>query len=99
MRGVEVVFVDCDKKTYNIDVKRIEKPLQIEIHVYLYVQPTNIDLILEIAKKCNILVIEDTFQAYGAKHKVLNVGTIKNCICFSFYPIILIILLKKFYIF
>jgi len=90
MTGARVVFVDCDEKTYNIDVKKIEKAItnrtKAIIPVHLYGQPADMDPILKIAKKYNLFVIEDAAQAHGAKYKGLNVGTIGDCACFSFYP-------------
>jgi dTDP-4-amino-4,6-dideoxygalactose transaminase len=90
MTGARVAFVDCDEKTYNIDVKRIEKAItnrtKAIIPVHLYGQPADMDPILEIAKRYNLFVIEDAAQAHGAKYKGLNVGTIGDCACFSFYP-------------
>lgn len=88
--GARVVFVDCDKDTYNIDVnqteKRITNKTKAIIPVHLYGQPAAMDDLLKIAKKHNLSVIEDAAQAHGAKYKGTNVGTLGDCATFSFFP-------------
>lgn len=88
--GARVVFVDCDEKTYNIDVQKIEKAITKKtkaiIPVHLYGQPADMDTILEIAKKYNLYVIEDAAQAHGSKYKNKSIGTFGVCACFSFFP-------------
>jgi len=88
--GARVVFVDCDEKTYNIDVQKIEKFItkrtKAIIPVHLYGQPADMDKVLEIAKKYNLYVIEDAAQAHGAQYKGKNIGTFGECACFSFFP-------------
>jgi dTDP-4-amino-4,6-dideoxygalactose transaminase len=90
LTGAKVVFVDCDEKTYNIDVKKLEQSItnrtKAIIPVHLYGQPADMEPILEIARKYNLKVIEDAAQAHGAKYKGLKIGTIGDCACFSFYP-------------
>ena len=90
LTGAKVVFVDCDEKTYNIDIKKIEKAItgrtKAIIPVHLYGQPADMDEILGIAKKYNLFVIEDAAQAHGAIYKNRNVGTIGDVACFSFFP-------------
>jgi dTDP-4-amino-4,6-dideoxygalactose transaminase len=90
MTGAKVVFVDCDEKTYNIDVIKIEEVItentKAIIPVHLYGQPAEMDKILEIAKKYNLFVIEDAAQAHGAEYKGRKVGTFGDVGCFSFFP-------------
>lgn len=84
------VFVDCDPETWNIDPEQIEKSITAKtkaiIGVHLYGQPCDIDAIVEIAERNNILVIEDSAQAHGAKYKEQRVGGLCEMGCFSFYP-------------
>lgn len=87
--GARVVFVDIDPKTYNIDVNKIEekitKKTKAIIPVHLYGQAANMDPIIKIAKKHNLIIIEDCCQAHGAKYKGEKVP-ISETGAFSFYP-------------
>lgn len=88
--GARPKFVDIEKDTYNINIKQVEKAItkrtKAIIPVHLYGQPADMDLILEIAKKYKLLVIEDACQAHGAKYKERKVGSIGDAGCFSFFP-------------
>ena len=90
MTGASVVFVDCDKETFNIDVDKINNTISPKtraiIPVHLYGQPADMDRIKNIAKKRNLYVVEDAAQAHGAEYKGLRVGTISDIACFSFFP-------------
>lgn len=90
LAGAKVVFVDCDKNTYNLDVDKIEKAItgktKAIIPVHLYGQAADMDKILALAKKFNLFVVGDAAQAHGAKYKNRNVGTLGYCACFSFFP-------------
>ena len=56
------------------------------IPVHLFGQMSDMDPILEIARKYGLLVIEDAFQAHGAEYKGKRAGSIGAAGCFSFYP-------------
>jgi dTDP-4-amino-4,6-dideoxygalactose transaminase len=64
----------------------INRPVRAIIPVHLYGQPADMDKILQIAKRYNLIVIEDACQAHGAKYKVQAAGSIGKAGCFSFYP-------------
>jgi len=88
--GARPVLVDCDEKTYNLDPAKLEaritKRTKAIIPVHLYGQPADMDPILEIAKKHNIPVIEDSAQGHGASYKGRPTGSMGVMGCFSFYP-------------
>lgn len=90
MCGAKPVFVDIDEKTYNIDVTQIEAKITDKtkaiIPVHLYGQPAEMDTINRIAKKYELVVIEDACQAHGAMYKWGRVGSFGDAACFSFYP-------------
>ncbi|MBI2443578.1 MAG: DegT/DnrJ/EryC1/StrS family aminotransferase [Candidatus Levybacteria bacterium] len=88
--GGKPVFADIDERTYTIDPKRIEqvitKHTRAILPVDIYGLPANMDEILRIAKKHNLLVIEDACQAHGAKIGKKKAGSFGLAGCFSFYP-------------
>jgi len=88
--GAKPVFVDIDLETYNIDPLEIEKKITNKTKaimlVHLYGNPADMDPILELSEKYNLLVIEDACQAHGAEYKGKKVGCLGDIGCFSFYP-------------
>lgn len=87
--GAKPVLVDCENETWNLNTKNIEKAVtgntKAIIPVHLYGHPCDMDLIMKIAKKYNLKVIEDAAEAHGAEYKGRKVGSIGNIGCFSFY--------------
>lgn len=90
LTGATPVFVDIDPRTYNIDPSQIEaaitkrtKAIQV---VHLYGLPADMPTILTIAKKHNLLIIEDAAQAHLADINGQPVGTFGDAAIFSFYP-------------
>lgn len=88
--GAKVVFADIDPRTFNIQPteieKRITKNTKAIIPVHLYGQCAEMDEILAVAKRHNLLVIEDAAQAIGAEYKGRKAGSLGHMGCFSFYP-------------
>ena len=88
--GAKPVFVDIDPDTFNMDVKQIESKITPKtkaiLPVHLYGQPCDMDVVMDIAKRHNLFVIEDACQAIGAEYKGKKVGTFGDIGCFSFYP-------------
>ena len=87
--GAIPVMVDIDPHTLCIDPSKIESAITDKtkaiIPVHLYGHPANMDEINLIAKKHNLLVVEDAAEAHGAKYKNRVVGGLADCGVFSFY--------------
>lgn len=88
--GAKPVFVDVDHKTYCIDPNQIEAKITEKtkaiVPVHLYGQAADMDLIMDIAKKHNLVVIEDCAQAIGATYKDRQTCTLGDIGCISFFP-------------
>jgi len=86
--GAVPVFADSDPDTFNIDTQDIERKIseftKAIIPVNLYGLPADYDPILEIAKKNDIIVIEDSAQCFLASYKGQLAGTIADAGSFSF---------------
>lgn len=87
--GAIPVFVEPDE-FYTIDVNKIEQKISKKtkaiVVVHLYGQCAAMDKIMEIAKKYNLRVLEDSAQAHGAKHNNKKAGSLGDISAFSFYP-------------
>lgn len=88
--GAKPVFVDINSDTFNMDASKIEAAITPKtkaiIPVHLYGQPCDMDIIMDVAKRHNLRVIEDCCQAIGATYKGKMVGTFGDAGCLSFYP-------------
>jgi UDP-2-acetamido-2-deoxy-ribo-hexuluronate aminotransferase len=89
------VLVECNADTFTIDPAAIEAAItprtKAIVPVHLYGQCADMDPILEIAKKHNLFVIEDTAQAIGSVYqhgngKTAQAGTMGTIGCTSFFP-------------
>jgi dTDP-4-amino-4,6-dideoxygalactose transaminase len=84
------VFVDIDPRTFTMDPAQIEAAItprtKAILPVHLYGQCADMDPILAIAKKHNLIVIEDACQAHGAEYKGRRAGSMGDMGAFSFYP-------------
>lgn len=84
------VFVDCDPETYNIDPAKVEKAITKKtkaiVAVHLYGQSADLDPLIDIAKKHNLILVEDAAQAHLAEYKGKLVGGLTEAASFSYYP-------------
>jgi len=82
------VFADTDPETFQINPDTIEERITERTRAILPVHilglPANMDKIMAIAKKHNLVVIEDACQAWMAEWRGKKCGTIGNLGCFSF---------------
>ena len=89
LRGGKPVFVDIDKNTFNIDVNLIEEKITQKTKAICAVHYAGVacdmDKIMEIAQKYNLIVIEDAAQGVLAYYKDKLLGTIGDYGCYSFH--------------
>jgi dTDP-4-amino-4,6-dideoxygalactose transaminase len=88
--GAQIVPVEPDEATWNIDPKRIEEAItprtRAIMPVHLYGAPADMDAIREIAQRHHLRVIEDAAQAHGARYRGQRAGSLGDAAGFSFYP-------------
>lgn len=88
--GANLVFVEPNIRTFNIDTEKIEEVItektKVIIPVHLYGQACDMDAIIEIAAKYNLYIVEDCAQAHGAIYKGKKIGSFGDMAGFSFYP-------------
>ena len=87
--GARPVFADIEPEFYTIDPAnisvRITSKTKAILPVHLYGQPCDMDAIVEIARKHDLIILEDACQAHGSTYNGLPVGSFGTA-CFSFYP-------------
>lgn len=89
LRGAKIVFIDINPKTMNMDENLIEDAITEKTKAILPVHyagvACNMDKIMEIAKKYNLIVIEDAAQGMMSEYKGKPLGSIADYGCFSFH--------------
>jgi perosamine synthetase len=87
--GASVVCVDIDAETLCIDVDAVARAItprtRAIIPVHLYGHPAEMDALMALGEKRDIVVIEDAAEAHGAEYKGQRVGSFGDCGVFSFY--------------
>ena len=82
------IFVDVDPETFNMDPAKIEAAItektKVIMPVHIAGNPADMDNILAIAKKHNLMVVEDAAQAHGAEWDGVKVGALGAAGIFSF---------------
>lgn len=90
LKGAKLVFADIDPDTYNINPDLIEEKITSKtkaiIPVSLYGQMPDMDKIMEIAKKYNLVVIEDAAQSFGAEMRGKKSCSVAHISTTSFFP-------------
>lgn len=89
LRGAKPVFIDIDKRTFNMDANLIEEKITPKTKAIFPVHYAGVacdmDQIMEIAKKYELIVVEDAAQGVLAYYKDMPLGTIGDYGCFSFH--------------
>lgn len=87
--GATPVLVDCDRGTFLIDPQKIEDAITPKtraiVPVHLCGRPCDMDAITDIARRYDLLVIEDAAHAIEAEYRGRKIGKISQLTCFSFY--------------
>lgn len=90
LAGAKPIFVDIDLDTFTLNPSAIEAaitPRTVAIQpVHLYGLPANMNEISKIAKKYDLLILEDAAQAHMASINGISVGQFGQVATFSFYP-------------
>ena len=88
--GATPVFVDCHPESYNIDPAKIEaaitKKTKAIVAVHLYGQSADLDPLKEIARKHDLILVEDAAQAHLAEYNGKPIGGLTAAASFSYYP-------------
>lgn len=88
--GAKITLCDIDPVTYTMDPAALEAAItprtKAIIPVHLYGQMADMDPIMKIAEKHNLVVLEDAAQAHGAEYNGRRAGSIGHLAGFSFYP-------------
>jgi len=87
--GATPVFVDAEPVTWNIDPTKIEAAItprtKAIVPVHTYGHPADMDAITAIARRHDLVVVEDAAEAHGAQYKGRPTGSLARAGCFSFY--------------
>ena len=87
--GAVPIFVDSSDDSLNIDASKIEEKITPRttaiMPVHIYGEPCDMDSIMDIARRHNLLVVEDAAESHGARYKGALTGTFGDAGCFSFY--------------
>jgi len=89
--GAKVVFADVDPRSINMDPTDVERKItektKVIIPVHIGGWPVDMDPIMRLAEKHDLVVIEDAAHAFGAEYKGKKVGTIGHFGVFSFHEV------------
>ena len=90
--GATPIFVDIDPLSCNLSPSELEKAIlknpgaRAVLVVHLFGLPADMAEIMRLARKHNLIVLEDCAQAIGAEYRGQKVGTFGEAAAFSFYP-------------
>src|SRR2546427_2765502 len=88
--GARAVLVDIDPSSFTLDPRAIESAITARtkaiLPVHLYGHPADMSPIVEVARRHELIVIEDAAQAHGARYGGITAGSLGDIGCLSFYP-------------
>ena len=88
-QNAKPVLLECNLDNWNIDIddikKKITKKTKAIIVTHIYSFPNDMDKIIKICKKNNILIIEDAAEVLGLNYKNKKCGSFGDISTFSFY--------------
>jgi perosamine synthetase len=88
--GATPVFVDIDRRTYNLDPAKVEEAVSPRTQAIIPVDqiglPADLDGIQAIARRHGLHVVEDAAPAMGAQYRGRRLGSLSELTCFSFHP-------------
>ena len=87
--GAQILVADIDPETLNVSPENIEKlvkenDVKFVIIVDVAGLPADIEVITELAKRYNFILIEDAAQAFGAEYRNRKLGSFEHLTIFSF---------------
>ncbi|MGP1871072.1 MAG: dTDP-4-amino-4,6-dideoxygalactose transaminase [Arsenophonus sp.] len=89
LRGATIVFIDIRPDTMNIDENKIEEAITVKTQAIVTVHYAGVacemDIIMKLAKKYHLYVIEDAAQGVMSTYKGKSLGTIGHIGCYSFH--------------
>ena len=89
MNGLKPVLVDADPLTWCMDVSQVEERITARTRaimpVHIYGHPVDMNPLIRLARKYNLIIIEDAAEAHGAEYKGRKCGGLGEISCFSFY--------------
>ncbi len=87
--GAIPVLLDCDPYDWNMDVTQLEAAVSSRTRaimvVHIYGHPTNMDPVMDVARRHNLTVIEDAAEAHGSEYRGKRCGAFGHVSCFSFF--------------
>lgn len=90
-QGATPVFADVCSDTLNLDPEQVANRISSKTRAILPVDyaghPADLNAIIEIARRCDAIVIEDGCHALGAEHDGKKVGSVADMTVFSFHPV------------
>lgn len=89
--GGRPILADIDEKTLNIDIKQVEKKINKKTAAIIGVdfggKPADWEGLRKLARKYNLMLIDDAAHSFGAECRGKKIGTQADLTCFSFHPV------------